>query len=300
MSLPSPEKIEILSVDLLEQNRPLVDELRRLAASLNLEFGWHYLLDLCWIINQLGEVHGKTVMDAGAGVGTLQWYLASHGARVTSVDRENRAYLPGRLRRRFNVRGLRQGASSDLSGWSQALSANLKKAPGFKGRLAFLAREATSWLKPGAVAGEVQIYTQDLGNLRDIPDGSLDAVASLSAFEHNPPESVSAVVHELLRVLKPGGLLVATLGAAKEADWFHTPSRGWCYTEASLRRIFDLQADVPSNYADYDALFIDLRDNEELRDNLASFYFRSGDNGMPWGIWDPQYQSVGVCKQKRR
>ena len=37
----------------------------------------------------------------------------------------------------------------------------------------------------------------------------------------------------------------------------------------------------------------------ELRDNLASFYFRSGDNGMPWGKWDPQYQPVGVCKVKR-
>ena len=31
---------------------------------------------------------------------------------------------------------------------------------------------------------------------------------------------------------------------------------------------------------------------------LAAFYARSGDNGMPWGKWDPQYQPVGVCKVK--
>ena len=28
--------------------------------------------------------------------------------------------------------------------------------------------------------------------------------------------------------------------------------------------------------------------------DLADFYFRSGDNGMPWGNWDPQYMPVGV------
>jgi len=38
---------------------------------------------------------------------------------------------------------------------------------------------------------------------------------------------------------------------------------------------------------------------QELRDHLAEFYFLSGDNGMPWGKWDPQYQPVGVCKVKQ-
>lgn len=299
MSMPSPEKIEILPVALLEQNRLLVAELKQLADSLNLEFGWHYLLDLCWIINQLGEVGGKAVMDAGAGVGTLQWHLASHGARVISVDRDSRAHLPARLRQRFHVQGLRGGGQTDLFPWPQATARNLRQLPGLKPRMAFLGRELASLLTPSRIPGEVMIYNQDLNDLRDLPDGSLDAVASLSALEHNSPEAVGEVVQELLRVLKPGGLLVATLGAAKEADWFHAPSKGWCYTEASLRRIFDLEESVPSNYDDYDAHFAALRDCAELRDNLASFYYRSGDNGMPWGIWDPQYQSVGVCKQKR-
>jgi hypothetical protein len=101
-----------------------------------------------------------------------------------------------------------------------------------------------------------------------------------------------------MRVLKPGGLLLATLGAARDADWFHEPSRGWCYTEASLRSLFSLAEDIPANYSHYDELLRDLKNCSELRDNLADFYFRSGDNGMPWGKWDPRYQSVGVCKQK--
>ncbi len=102
-----------------------------------------------------------------------------------------------------------------------------------------------------------------------------------------------------MRVLKPGGLLLATLCAARDQDWCHDASSGWCYTDASLRRLFNLPESAPSNYARYDELFTSLKNCAELRDNLAAFYFHSGDNGMPWGKWDPQYQPVGVCKIKR-
>jgi ubiquinone/menaquinone biosynthesis C-methylase UbiE len=120
----------------------------------------------------------------------------------------------------------------------------------------------------------------------------------VSSLEHNPPQNLPLVVAELMRVLKPGGALLATLGAGKDKDWFHQPSQGWCYTEATLRRLFNLPDNVPSNYAQYDLLMRDLTGCSELERGLASFYLKSGNNGMPWGKWDPQYQSVGVCKIK--
>jgi hypothetical protein len=92
--------------------------------------------------------------------------------------------------------------------------------------------------------------------------------------------------------------MIATLGAAKDGDWYHEPSNGWCYSETTLRRIFNISIDIPSNYDQYDRLINDLQNSEELKDNLASFYFHSGDNGMPWGKWDPKYQPVGICKIK--
>jgi hypothetical protein len=52
------EKIEILSVELLDRHRACVNALKRTARSLNLEFGWHYLLDLTWILDHLGLVRG--------------------------------------------------------------------------------------------------------------------------------------------------------------------------------------------------------------------------------------------------
>jgi SAM-dependent methyltransferase len=299
--LPS-DRIEILSADLLDQNRIIVEDLKHLATLLGLEFGWHYLLDLSWILSLLGNANGLRIMDAGAGTGILQWYLARGGTQVISVDRLGREALPLRFRRRFRVRGLR--GEADLLPSGSAFLRNFRRpVRGSLGRrwavrLATQARDVLGWLRPPLGAGRVLIYNQDLANLVDIPDGSLDAVVSVSALEHNAPEGLKVVAHELMRVLKPGGVLLATLTAGKDQDWWHEASSGWCYTDRTLRRLFDLSPDTPSNYERYDELFAALKNCAELRDNLASFYFTSADKGLPGGVWDPQYQPVGVCKIK--
>ncbi len=289
------QTIEILSTALLENNRSLVASLRHTAAALGLEFGWHYLLDLTWILSQLGPVKSKSILDAGAGVGIMQWYLADSGAIVFSVDRSSRADLATKFRARYRVRGLRP---ADLTPTSAMLGEKLRD-----GQLGAAARSLGHALQGSLqkkAPGEVILYNQDLRWLEDLPDNSMEAVVAVSALEHNTPDNLALVVKELMRVLKPGGMLLATLGAGREEDWFHDASQGWCYTAASLRRYFELPDSTPDNYADYDVLFSSLRENAELRDHLASFYSRSGNNGMPWGMWDPQYQPVGVLKIKEQ
>jgi SAM-dependent methyltransferase len=291
------EKIEILSVELLNRHRPLVTALRSLANALHIGLGWHYLLDMSWILANLGEARGKTILDAGAGTGLLQWYLAEQGARVLSVDRVSRAQLPWRFRARYHVRGLRP---QDLHSPLAVMRENVAAARGI-GKIKAALRGIAAWLLatfPRPRRGEVILYNQDLSAMADLPDESMDAVISVSALEHNSPSGLEQVVNELWRVLKPGGILLATLGAASQADWFHEPSQGWCYTEQTLRRLFRLPDSVPSNYHRYDEYFAALCACAELRDNLADFYFRSGNNGMPWGKWDPQYQPVGIKKIK--
>ena len=240
-------------------------------------------------------------MDAGAGTGILQWYLANSGADVFSVDRMSRATLPPRFRKHFRVRGLRD---ADLSPLLQSFIQVLNRpasGPFYRrwaARLAALGRESAAYLSPSSSTGKVIIYNQDLTDLAEIDDDSMDAIVAISSLEHNTPEGLEQVVAELMRVLKPGGKLLATLTAGRDQDWWHTASSGWCYTDASLRRLFHLPPETPSNYAQYDELFARLKDSAELRDNLARFYYQSTEKGMPKGIWNPEYQPVGVCKIK--
>ncbi len=292
------EKIEILPASLLDQHRQRVEELKNLARSLGIGLGWHYLLDWTWILSLLGGVEGKTILDAGAGEGLLQWYLAEHGARVISVDRTSRAELSLRFRARYHISAL---SPDDLVSPLHVWKKNFNHVKGLRARLTTLFRSSGGVLQamlPKHSPGEVIVHNQDLASMPLIGDATIDAVVAVSALEHNPPEGLPGVVNELLRVLKPGGLMLATLGAARERDWIHEPSNGWCYTDATLRKLFRLSDEIPSNYRAYDALFLALINCEELRLNLADFYFRSGNNGMPWGKWDPQYQPVGVCKIK--
>ena len=83
------DRIEILPVSLLESEKTTIVELKALANQLKLEFGWHYLLDLSWIIRYLDKINGHNMIDAGAGTGVMQWYLAKKGARLLSIDRES-------------------------------------------------------------------------------------------------------------------------------------------------------------------------------------------------------------------
>lgn len=283
------DQIEILSVSLLDQYAKTVESFLELSALLNLSIGWHYPLDLSWAAESLSVTHGQTVLDAGAGYGSMQWWLAGHGVNVISVDRDNRARLNIDLRAWCSVRGLRKGDLNRL-GPLETLH-KLRRRQQLKNfGLGYV---------EARMRGCVVFYNQDLTSLEDVPDNSVDAVVSISALEHNSIEGLHNCVTELLRIIKPGGKLVATLAAARENDWYHEQSKGWCFCEKTLKEVFSLEPDCPSNFNRFDDCFECLRNNEFLRENLVESYFQSGDNGMPWGVWDPKYQPVGVIKVKR-
>ena len=293
------DRIEILNVDLLEHQADLVRAFRDKAHILGIQLGWHYVLDLSWVASRLGEPRGKRILDAGAGVGVLQWWLADQGAEIVSVDRANREDLSCRFRLRYRVEGLRP--SDLLPTWKLVSTRLTDRSNSLRVRIAGATRAAlTTFLEPitPKAPGRVSIYHQDLKCMPDLLDEGFDAVVSISALEHNQLGELCIVVDEQLRVLKSGGVMLATLAASSDRDWFHEPSKGWCFSEESLREAFRLPECVWSNYSESDALFTRLRNCTDLRQNLAPMFYQSGDNGMPWGVWDPKYQPVGVRKFK--
>ncbi|GMR11338.1 MAG: hypothetical protein BMS9Abin28_2168 [Anaerolineae bacterium] len=298
-SNPMGSQLEILSVVLLEKHKHLVNQIRHRAHELGIELGWHYDLDLAWIASQIEDPTGMRILDAGGGTGALQWWLADHGAEIVSVDRLDRSDLSGRYRLSYRVDGLRPG---DLDPAWRVVWRRLRqpyKSVGY--RLGGALRAGLTGIFGPFVpkaAGRVILYRHSLETMPELEDESFDAVVSVSALEHNDPSVLPLVVDELMRLLRPGGMLLATLAAARDQDWYHEPSKGWCLTEATLLSAFGMPPDATTNFSEYDSLFAGIRECDVLRERLAPVFFESGESGMPWGIWDPQYQPVGVRKRK--
>ena len=135
---------------------------------------------------------------------------------------------------RCQVRGLRE---ADLLPPQEAFKENLNNIENestdriWRRKAMFIGRELRSMFRQPGTPGKVLIYNQDLTKLVDLKDNSLDAVVSVSALEHNTPEGLEQVVKEIMRVLKPGGALLATLVAGRDQDWWHEDSSAWCYTD---------------------------------------------------------------------
>ena len=100
--------LEILPTMLLVQSRPMVEQFRQVSRHLGIGLGWHYLLDLSWTAQQLAPVPGMRVMDAGAGWGVMQWWLAEQGVDVVSADRLSRRDLPVHFRQQYLIQGWRE------------------------------------------------------------------------------------------------------------------------------------------------------------------------------------------------
>ena len=89
--------IEVLAPNLMDDMPELLGEMKSVVGELRVPRGWHYYMDLCWAARAIAPTKGMQVLDAGAGNGVMQWWLASQGADVLSIDLEGRPH-PGHRR----------------------------------------------------------------------------------------------------------------------------------------------------------------------------------------------------------
>lgn len=288
-------RIELLSLGILNSHREIVEHIYREKIKRNKSLGWHYLLDLTWIVNQIQKVpRGATILDAGAGMGLLQFLLIDLGYRVISVD-----FSPRHSPTDIQTLKISHRNTEFDHHYIDHLKKNYTRSHRDTDKpalvhspeefLALFAREKAPLI----------LYQADLSDMALLLNASVDAVVSVSAIEHIDLAQVDKAIEECLRVLKPGGPLLATTSATPVATWYHQPSRGWCYDEEKIRDILRLPSSSPSNFDDFASIYEELsRPGNELHVQLAPFYMSSPHNGMPWGVWKPEYLPVGVCRTK--
>jgi len=305
--------IELLSPQLIIEQKDLLQRIENLSNSLWREIGWHYQLDFLWILEnlkRLGIPEGANIVDAGAGNGLLQYLLAEQGYNVISVDFSKRRF-PYLASLAFPINQNKRSGDADTKADRYiahlssvgSFSTKLRRLPVklFKNRFDLIGYckliigRFTGKRKPGAITQ----YCSDMKHMNMLESDSIDAVVSISAIEHMEKDDISGAIDEFYRILKPRAALIVTTSASKE-DYFHEPSKGWCFSEQTLLKMFGLSKDVSlSNFHDYDEVLGEIRESEYLKQNLSSLYFASCENGMPWGIWDPKYIPVGIISHKQ-
>lgn len=326
MKMIMQEKIEILDTNLMKQK----DKLKLIeywAGIVNYPMGWHYWLDFIWMLNHLEHINlprGAWIMDAGAGNGILQYILAAKGYNVISLDFAEREFLPI-AKRIFDMS--KQEYAIDNPEHLYRKFINYKKKKFVLNRNKMLKtilhpiRPAKNIAKyfiydflipfinlnmwkeflkaniMGKSYGRIIYALGDYTNLKGFNDDSLDCIVSVSALEHDNHEEVGKAIDEFRRILKKPGYMFFTASAARDKDWYFNPSHGWCFCQETLEKIFKLKSCF-SNFSNYDNLFFKLKNSEEIKRRISRYYFGTANCGLPYGIYKPEYQPVGIVKIK--
>ena len=301
--------ITLLSSQMLNENDPILRDIQKLTKGLFKEIGWHYYVDILWVIKMLQSQNiqpGSTIVDAGAGNGLLQFVLSLYGYNVISVDFSPRKF--NILERMFfNFGTINTGAKFShtyISHISEISSVKNKTKRLLhmvcKGRLnpisvgKFVFRRYSSKSKPGKII----LYQADIRKMSEISSASIDAVVSISAIEHMQVNSINGAIQEFMRILKVDKPMIVTTSASKSSDWYHQPSEGWCFSLKTISLMFNLENCDGTEFRQFDNIMADYKENSFLRKKLASVYFISDKNGMPRGVWNPQYIPVGIVKNR--
>lgn len=315
------DKIELLSIEILETHKKYVELVDEVCLALNLSLGWHYILDIPWVLKEIqGLQKPSIVVDAGGGVGAIGWTLALLGHKIINVD-FRRVEPPKSFTDLFPVDYLDQEKEFE-DVYIDHLKNQKVEDPEIEKELEKIEKpneeERSKEIERRTIKPElhqekrtllekkikknpphtITFYKSDFRDMANIPSESIDAIVSISAIEHTEDKNIKAIAEEFNRILKPGGKMVITTSAAK-VDWYHKLSRGWCFSEKTLRDAFDLDSEAYSNYNRHDSIFEKIKSSKELQERLAPIYFNSGKSGMPWGVWNPQYIPVGLVKTKK-
>lgn len=313
-------RIELIDIAYLEDTAKL-KEIDHWLRVMNWENGWHYDLDIIWILQNIEKLKlpfGATIVDAGAGLGITQFILAARGYNIISIDFAPRD-IPRLTKGIFDVSVIDKGLenyhhdymdfinyreSDEISGFYRIKRGfdKLRVNPAiityyfrkfvrkYFNVYCFLER-----FRDHKRFGKITFVRGTFNNL-PIADCTADALISVSAYEHNTYEDMEGSVDEFARVLKPSRPMLVTTSAADEKDWFFEPAMGWNLTYSTLCKQFDIESTAPFDFGKG----IDrLKMNTTLQARISQYYKFVSASGLPFGrLEDAKYIPVGIIKYK--
>ena len=282
---PARDEIHLFSEKLIDQHPALALDVLALSHKFALRFGWHYLLDFIWVLDKLKLPGPARVLDAGGGSGLMPFMLATAGHQVLSADALVIS-LPEAVKKIIDYK--KSGSQTALqTAYAKHLGREKQKEP-----------EPLPVRAPVSF-GEIEYHCCNLENLEHIHDNEFEAIVSISALEHNPPEQIPVIMKELRRVARPGAPLLITISTDRVSG-FNEPSLSWLLDEGQLVRYYGLAEGYISNFNQLDEIYQSLKQSPRLSRWLPSFYYASGQKGMPWGLWNPAYLPAGLLIWNRK
>lgn len=312
--------IELLDISLLEDDE-LLNEIDHWLKVFNWPNGWHYDLDIIWIVKQLENnniLPGATILDAGAGYGMTQFLLAARGYNIISLDFTQRDY-PKKARGIFDIEIIENDFGPYKSEYMEYMtygkSTNefihiLKSVPTAlfhpvkvirylnkinKALKSYIANHNEK-TKNHRKFGKIQFLRGTFNDI-SLEDNAVDALISISAFEHNMYEDMPSSINEFNRVLKNDGIMLITTSAARDKDWYQEASKGWNFTKKTLSSWFNVSNENID--FDYDIKYDGIINSKKLSDRLGDYYKNKENLTIPNGdIKNIEYIPVSIRKNK--
>ena len=237
--------------------------------------GWHYDMDETWMLKNIEKAKipkGAIILDAGAGLGIMQYVLASRGYNVVSLDFGKRL-IPEESLGIFDITLEEQGSLEYKHSYQESMSF-VGNSNSFKSRykcfIEKLGRSNLILRLYYKIKRELShFFYHTIEKMRDhgcygkitfvraafheIPfdENYFDAVISVSALEHADIELLDKNISEMCRVAKSGApVLISTSAIGEEKDFFDGKTQGWCFCSQTLLRFSDNSTLEYSKYSD--------------------------------------------------
>ena len=305
------KKIKILSPSFLN-NKKILKELSYWLNIIDRPQGWHYDMDMTWILEKLDNLRlkkGSSILDAGAGLGPLQYILAARGYNIISLDFKKRK-IPKEVKKIFKVIDNQSQSFSYNHSYQEFISLNKKNISinifgyySINKIIFFIKRKIKSkiyrlieYYKKKKYYGSITFVR---GAFHQLPFDNeyFDAVISVSALEHADISLFDENIKQMVRVTKKNSPTMITTSINNlDHDTFDKQTAGYCFSYKTLSQIDEKIIEDTKEYKSIENLIISSKIWNSRLDpyyflNKETPFYKKKINNLP-------YLPIGILLQK--